>query len=503
MPEKQGGSSMDERRTTRRAPAEAASPAETTATSPHFSPPPSPRPGELDGAAVAEGWGRIRAGLRKELGARSYDQWLGRARLVACAPPHWEPVIAVPSLFVLNWIEERHGDRIRLAFCHWMPGCGPVRMVVDDGRAASVRRIDLSAGAVEAETQTEPSPTPAAGRPLDARFIFERFVVGDANRMAANAAGALAAGNRAEASPLFLHSPTGQGKTHLAHAIGHALIDEQPDATVECLSAERFTVAFVAALRSGDTLAFKHRLYAADLLILDDVQFMAGRDSTQRELLHILDELIALGRRVVITADRPPHLLDGIEPRIRSRMGGGLVADIRPADRALRRAILDAKVEGRGTVPVDVLDLLADRVVGSVRELEGAMNRLLAYAQLNGAEVTLAFAGEVLADMLLSARRRVTVEEIQERVAAHYRIDRGEMMSTRRARAVARPRQIAMYLAKTMTPRSLPDIGRRFERDHTTVLHAVRTVERLRGEDAELDADLRRLSRDLDAAVRG
>ena len=457
---------------------------------------------------MAEGWGRIRAGLRKELGARSYDQWLGRARLVACAAPDWEPVIAVPSPFVLNWIEERHGDRIRLAFRHWMPGCGPVRMVVDDGRAATVRRIDLGseAGAAEArsvEASSERPPTPASGRPLDARFTFARFVAGEANRMAANAARALAAGCAAGASPLFLHSPTGQGKTHLAHAIGHALIDARPDATVECLSAERFTVAFVAALRSGDTLAFKQRLYAADLLILDDVQFMAGRNSTQRELLHILDELIALGRRVVITADRPPHLLDGIEPRIRSRMGGGLVADIRPADRALRREVLNAKVEGRGDVPADVLDLLADRVVGSVRELEGAMNRLLAYAQLNGAEVTLAFAGEVLADMLLSARRRVTVEEIQDRVAAHFRINRGEMMSTRRARAVARPRQIAMYLAKTMTPRSLPDIGRRFERDHTTVLHAVRTVERLRGEDAELDADLRRLSRELDAAVRG
>ncbi len=465
--------------------------------------PPSPHSGELDGAAVAEGWGRIRAGLRRELGARSYDQWLGRARLVSCAEPHWEPVIAVPSPFVLNWIEERHGERIRLAFRTLMPGAGPVRLVVDDRVGATVRRIEPSE-AEAAPDLPEAAPSPhAAGRPLDARYTFERFVVGDANRMAANAARALAGGAGTGFSPLFVHSATGQGKTHLAHAIGHALLDSRPDARIECLSAERFTVAFVAAIKAGDTLAFKDRLRAADLLVLDDVQFMAGKGSTQTELLHTLDGLIALGRPVVVTADRPPHLLDGIEPRIRSRLGGGLVADLRPADRALRRAILDAKLEDRASVPGEVLDLLADRVAGSVRELEGALNRLLAYAELNGADVGTAFAADVLADMLLTARRRVTVEEIQERVASHYRLGCEEMLSTRRARAVARPRQIAMYLAKSLTPRSLPDIGRRFGRDHSTVLHAVRTVERLRAEDAELDADVRRLSRELEAAVLG
>ena len=454
---------------------------------------------ELDGAAVAEGWGRIRAGLRRDLGARSYDQWLGRARLVSCSAPHWEPVVAVPSPFVLNWIEERHGERIRLAFRTLMPGAGPVRLVVDAAAGATVRWIEP----VAPDGSEVAAVRPAAGRPLDARYTFERFVVGDANRMAANAARALAGGAGEGFRPLFVHSPTGQGKTHLAHAIGHALIDGRPDARVECLSAERFTVAFVAAIKAGDTLAFKDRLRAADLLILDDVQFMAGKGSTQTELLHTLDGLIALGRPVVVTADRPPHLLDGIEPRIRSRLGGGLVADLRPADRALRRAILDAKLEDRAPVPGEVLDLVADRVAGSVRELEGALNRLLAYADLNGAEVTAIFAAEVLADMLTTARRRVTVEEIQERVAGHYRLGREEMLSTRRARAVARPRQIAMYLAKTLTSRSLPDIGRRFGRDHSTVLHAVRTVERLRAEDAELDADVRRLSRDLEAAVLG
>ena len=459
--------------------------------------------GALDGAAVADGWGRIRAGLRRELGARPFDQWLGRARLVSCEAPHWEPVVAVPSPFILSWIEERHGERIRLAFRTLIPGSGPLRFVVDDGRVTA-RRIEPVPQPI-AEMPPEPTVAddPAAGRPLDSRFVFDRFVVGEANRMAATASRALGAGQAVVGTPLYLHSPTGQGKTHLAHAIGHALLDRRPAARIECLSAERFTVAFVAALRSGSTLAFKERLRSADLLILDDVQFMAGKGSTQTELLHTLDELIGAGRPVIVTADRAPHLLQGIEPRIVSRLGGGLVADIRAAERPLRHAILTAKLAERAgvEVPAAVLDQLADRVTGSVRELEGALNRLLAYAQLTDAAITTDFAGEVLGDMLASARRRVSVEDIQARVAGHYRLSCEEMLSTRRARAVARPRQVAMYLAKALTTRSLPEIGRRFERDHTTVLHAVRTVERLRVEDGELDADLRQLIGELRAGA--
>ena len=465
-----------------------------------------PQDATIDGTAVADGWGRIRAGLRQDLGARSFDQWLGAARLVSCEAPHFEPVVAVPSAFILSWIEERHGDRIRLAFRHHLPAAGQLRLVVDDGRDGAVRRIDIAAP-IKAPPMPEPlppaQPTPLAGRPLDARYGFDRFVVGDANRMAADAARALAGGDEAGLSPLFLHSPTGQGKTHLAHAVGHRLIDNRPEARVECLSAERFTVAFVAAVKANDTHAFKARLRAADLLILDDVQFMAGRGATQQELLHGLDELIGLGRPIIVTADRPPHLLDGVEPRIRSRLGGGLVADIRPADATLRRAILCAKLDDRAAVPDDVLDLLAERVTGSVRELEGALNRLIAHARLSEAELSVAFANQVLADMLMTARRRVTVEEIQDRVASHYRLTRDEMLSNRRSRAVARPRQIAMYLAKTMTPRSLPEIGRRFGRDHTTVLHAVRAIEGRRAEDSELDTDVRRLTQELERISLG
>lgn len=463
------------------------------------------RCGGLGGATVAEAWGQIRAGLRHDLGARSFDQWLGRARLTSCEPPHFEPVVAVPSPFLLSWIEERHGERIRLAFRHHLPSAGRVRLVVDDGRDGPVRRINVDAATFDGEpalATAAAEPVPKSSRPLDARFTFDRFVSGDANRMAASAARALSSEHGSGGLlPLFLHSATGQGKTHLAHAIGHSIIDARPEARVECLSAERFTVAFVAAVKAGDTLSFKARLSAADLLILDDVQFMAGRGSTQQELLHAIDELIGLDRPIIVTADRPPHLLDGIEPRIRSRLGGGLVADIRPADRPLRRAILTAKLGDRADVPDEVLDLLAHRVTGSVRELEGSLNRLIAHARLSETEMTVPFAQDVLADMLMSARRRVTIEEIQDRVAGHYRLSRDEMLSTRRSRAVARPRQVAMYLSKTLTPRSLPEIGRRFERDHTTVLHAVRRVEKLRMDDPELDNDVRRLSRELERIV--
>ena len=284
------------------------------------------------------------------------------------------------------------------------------------------------------------------------------------------------------------------------HAIGHVHRQRLPSATVLFMSAEKFMVDFVAAMRDRDTLGFKQRLRSVDLLMIDDIQFIAGKGSTQEEFLHTLNELMNTGKRVVISADRSPQALDGMEGRIQSRLASGLVVDIKPAGPALRLAILHSKLAAMPgvAIPDEVLGLVATRVQSSVRELEGALNRLSAYATLNERPVDLAFAQEVLGELLSASLRRVTIDEIQKAVSAHYGMRQAEMTSARRARAVARPRQIARYLAKRLTPRSLPEIGRRFGgRDHTTVIYAVKTIEKMRAEDADMDADVRNLIRQL------
>jgi chromosomal replication initiator protein len=267
------------------------------------------------------------------------------------------------------------------------------------------------------------------------------------------------------------------------------------------MSAEKFMVEFIRALKDNDTIGFKSRLRSADLLLIDDVQFIAGKDSTQEEFFHTMNEIITAGRRLVITSDRAPQDLDGIAPRILSRLSWGLVADINPADYELRLNIIDAKLAALPGVemPRPVVEFLARRITSSIRELEGALNRIAAYAMMTGRAIDVAFVEEVLANVLRANQRRISIDEIQTQVAEHYRIRKAEMTSARRAREVARPRQVAMYLSKQLTPKSLPDIGRRFGgRDHTTVIHAVKQIERLRAADSELDADIRLLTRQLE-----
>jgi chromosomal replication initiator protein len=347
------------------------------------------------------------------------------------------------------------------------------------------------------------SGAPRGERPaLDPRFTFDRFVVDAANRVAFNAARVLAEPGVPRFSPLFLHSGTGQGKTHLMHAIGHAFLAQHPDASVLCMSAERFMFDFVAAMRVRDTHSFKQRLRGADLLLIDDLQFIAGKDATQEEFFHTINEIMSAGKRLVISADRCPQALDGVEARIVSRMSVGLVADIKAPDLSLRRAILDRKLADlpEAKVPAEVLDLLAARIHANIRELEGALNRVIAYAQLTGDRIDLDFALTTLGDVLRGAQRRVTIDEIQKLVSQHFELKPLDLVSARRSRAVARPRQIAMYLAKRLTTRSLPEIGRKFGgRDHSTVIHAVRKIEELRDQDRDIDAAVRTLMRELEA----
>jgi chromosomal replication initiator protein len=337
---------------------------------------------------------------------------------------------------------------------------------------------------------------------LDPRMTFANFVKGQTNVLALSAAERVASKDKPLFNPLYLQAATGQGKTHLMHAIGHAYAEVNPDAQIIYMSAEKFMMEFVTAMRRKEVMEFKARLRAVDVLLIDDIQFIIGKVSTQEEFLHTIDAIIGAGKRLVVAADRAPQALDGVDQRILSRLSMGLVADIQPADLELRRSILEQRLANMPEAQVgeDVVEFLARTISRNVRELEGGLNKLLAYAQLTGKPVTRVLAEEQLKDILSACRRRITIDEIQRAVCEYYRIDRSEMSSKRRARAVVRPRQVAMYLAKVMTPRSYPEIGRKFGgRDHSTVIHAVRLVEGLRAQDSDMDNDVRALLRQLEA----
>lgn len=459
---------------------------------------------------VARAWARVRANLRLSAGARLFDQWLAPIAL-AEDEDATHVRLTLPSAFMTTWVRSHYADRLLHEFRALLPGVRSVS--VDTVRKAALDVVAAPAATAPAPAVPEafrpepvapaavpaPRPAPAAAeaaeRPaLNAQFTFDRFVVDESNMVAFNAARALAEPGPVRFSPLFLHGGTGQGKSHLMTAVGHAFLAGQPGARVLAMSAERFMFEFVAAMRAKDTFAFKARLRGCDLLLIDDLQFIAGKDATQQEFFHTINEIMAAGKRIVITADRAPQALDGVEARIVGRLGSGLVADIRPSTATLRRAVLERRLAELGdvAVPPEVLDLLATRIASSIREVEGAFNRIAAYAQLTGSAIDLDFAMSVLGEALRGQQRRVTIDQIQKAVSDHFELKPLDLISARRARAVARPRQIAMYLSKRLTTRSLPEIGRKFGgRDHSTVIHAVRRIEELRDTDRDVDGAVR------------
>ena len=345
--------------------------------------------------------------------------------------------------------------------------------------------------------QAEPNPNCAQ---LDPRFTFENFVVGKPNELAYAAARRVAEAKKVPFNPLFLYGSVGLGKTHLMNAIAWQIRKSTPDRRIIYMSAEKFMFQFVRALRTKDTVAFKEQFRSVDVLMIDDVQFIGGREATQEEFFHTFNALVDQNRQVVISADKSPSDLEGVEERMRSRLGWGLVADIHPTTYELRLGILQTKAEQfEEEIPAKVLEFLAHKITSNVRELEGALNRIMAHATLVGRPLTLETTQEVLHDLLRANDRRVTIEEIQKRVAEHFNVRVADMHSARRARAVARPRQVAMYLSKQLTTRSLPEIGRKFGgRDHTTVMHAVKKVEELKAMDAAFDEDVELLKRMLE-----
>lgn len=466
---------------------------------------------DLEAVNLAADWADISQGLRKDLGHQLHSQWIKPIQVGPLCPDTGTLELYLPTDFSANWVNDRFHDRLSLA---WKIACGDVRQLkicahpgrrklpelsLADGRRPA-NDGDTSMIAVAAGTIGDRGFTSSVG--LDPSLTFAAFVTGEANVLACNAAQRMAATETPQFSPLYLKAGTGQGKTHLLHAIGHAYLAAHPRARIFYCSAERFMVEFVQALKSNQTIEFKARLRSFDLLLVDDIQFIIGKASAQEELLYTIDALLAEGKRLVFAADRAPQALDGVEPRLLSRLSMGLVADIQAADIELRRTILESKLTRFAPldVPADVIDFLARTITRNIRELVGGLNKLIAYAQLTGQDVCLQLAEEQLTDILSANRKRITIDEIQRTVCQFYRIDRAEMGSKRRARAVVRPRQVAMYLSKVLTPRSYPEIGRKFGgRDHSTVIHAVRLIEDLRTRDADMDGDVRSLLRQLES----
>ena len=445
---------------------------------------------------VSAQWARIRARMRGEFGETAFQSWL--KPLIYKNFENGVVRLSVPTRFMQNWIETQYGSRLLELWQSEIPAVVSVEIVHVGERDKPAAGDAMSAAPDRVAAQEKSDGNLSA--PLDPRFRFDNFIVGKPNELAFAAARRVAEADNVPFNPLFLFGGVGLGKTHLMHAIASHIRQSNPEKRILYLSAEKFMYQFIRALRYKDTMAFKEQFRSVDVLMIDDVQFIAGKDNTQEEFFHTFNALVDQNRQVVISADKSPAELEGIEDRMKSRLGWGLVAEIHSTTYELRLGILQSKAEQmRAEIPAKVLEFLAHKITSNVRELEGALNRLVAYANLVGRAITLETAQEVLHDLLRANDRRVTIEEIQKRVAEHFNVRLSEMHSARRSRSIARPRQIAMYLSKQLTARSLPEIGRKFGgRDHTTVMHAVKKVDELKQQDISFAEDVELLRRMLE-----
>ncbi|WP_397541830.1 chromosomal replication initiator protein DnaA [Roseovarius salis] len=454
-----------------------------------------------------EQWGQLKQELLSKVGKHNYANWIEPLELSAARDG--VVTFSVPTTFLGNYVSQNFGDLIlyqvntvapEIRRVHFeVPSSGAKRTPAVRSNGAGAPARGAAPGVPDADSQV-----PAA--PLDDRFTFDRFVVGKPNELAHAAAKRVAEGGPVTFNPLFLYGGVGLGKTHLMHAIAWELKVRRPDLNAVYLSAEQFMYRFVQALRDRRMMDFKQMFRSVDVLMVDDVQFIAGKDSTQEEFFHTFNALVDQNKQIVISGDRAPGEIENLEDRIKSRLQCGLVVDLHPTDYELRLGILQSKVDRFRMDYPDlqmtdgVLEFLAHRISTNVRVLEGALTRLYAFASLVGHEITLELAQDCLADILRASERKVSIEEIQRQVSEHYNIRLSDMIGPKRLRSFARPRQVAMYLCKQMTSRSLPEIGRRFGgRDHTTVMHGVKRIEELRQQDAQIAEDLEMLRRTLES----
>ena len=443
-------------------------------------------------------WVTVRSKIRQKIGDAQFASWIKLLTLEDYSDQ--KVTLSVPSNFIRTRIIEQYLDIIKSYWYVQNLRINDIKIIVIEKN--KLKLDDLEKKKFYEEDKKKPQDVfKTISSDLDSRFTFSNFIVGKPNELAFAAARRVSESDDVPFNPLFLYGGVGLGKTHLMHAIAHEIKNRNPLRRVIYMSAEKFMYHFIKALRFKDTVSFKEQFRNVDVLMIDDVQFISGKDSTQEEFFHTFNSLIDQRKQLIISADKSPQDLEGIEERMRSRLGWGLVADIHPLTYELRLGILQAKEEKLSSrISSNILEFLAHKITTNVRELEGALNRLSAFSSLVGRDISLDMVQDLLKDLLKSSQRKVNIEEIQKKVAQHFNIKVSDMSSARRSRTVARPRQVAMYLSKNLTSRSLPEIGRRFgNRDHTTVIHAVRKVEELRNKDASFDEDVQLLIRMLES----
>ena len=461
------------------------------------------------GPLMIDTWNKIRLKLKSKLGKNIFKNWIEALELVRIEKK--TVFFNVSNSFIANWIDRNYRETIietfkneeifidELSFDYENKNSLPLS---NEENTYKMRDNDLSYLKNSLDNKNIELPS----SPLDKRFTFERFVVGKPNELAHAAAKRVSETGPVTFNPLFLYGGVGLGKTHLMHAIAWQIKRTNPSSRMLYLSAEQFMYRFVQALRFKDMYGFKEIFRSVDTLMVDDVQFIAGKESTQDEFFHTFNALVEQGKQLVISGDRAPGEIDGLEERIKSRLAWGLVVDLHPTDYELRLGILQSKVEIQSklhpgiNVYNGILEFLAHRISSNVRVLEGSLTRLFAYASLVGRPIDIDMAQECLADILRISERKVTIEEIIRKVADHYNLRMSDMISARRSRTISRPRQLAMFLAKNLTSKSLPEIGRRFGgRDHTTVIHAVKKIEELKNKDLQIAEEVEILRRMLEA----
>ena len=458
---------------------------------------------------INDSWIRVRLKLKSKLGENIYKNWIESLELVKIEKK--SAVFNVSNSFIANWIDRNYRETIIETFKNEeifideiLFDYNSVNSPSFSNEEKSYKIKDNKLSHLKHSLDNKNIELPSS--PLDKRFTFDRFVVGKPNELAHAAAKRVSETGPVTFNPLFLYGGVGLGKTHLMHAIAWQIKKTNPLSRMLYLSAEQFMYRFVQALRFKDMYGFKEIFRSVDILMVDDVQFIAGKESTQDEFFHTFNALVEQGKQLVISGDRAPGEIDGLEDRIKSRLAWGLVVDLHPTDYELRLGILQSKVEIQSklhpgiNINNGILEFLAHRISSNVRVLEGSLTRLFAYASLVGRPIDIDMAQECLADILRISERKVTIEEIIRKVADHYNLRMSDMISARRPRTISRPRQLAMFLAKNLTSKSLPEIGRRFGgRDHTTVIHAVKKIEELKNKDLQIAEEVEILRRMLEA----
>jgi chromosomal replication initiator protein len=449
-----------------------------------------------DGDYYANLWKIVSRDLVSHYGEDLYKSWFSKINFFE-AIGESEIILSAPSNFIRDWIKSNYFDIISKLLVHHDTKVKSVDIITKELPKSDV--IVVSSNTFSLIDQNEIKDDTTAS--LDPRFTFDNFVVGPPNELAYAASLAVAESDEAisKSNPLFLYGGVGLGKTHLMHAIAWHANKKNPNRKVLYMSAEKFMYRFIKALRNKDIMSFKEEFRSVDVLMIDDIQFICGKESTQEEFFHTFNAIIDNNKQMVISCDRSPTDLDNVEDRIKSRLGWGLVADVHSTTYELRVGILESKLEKMDIkISKPVIDFLASKITSNVRELEGALNKVIAHSTLVGREITLESTQDILRDLLRSNERTITVEDIHKKVANRYNIKVSDMSSSSRLRSIARPRQIAMYLSKTLTPKSLADIGSKFgKKDHTTVMHAIKKIETLMTSDPDFREEVNLLSRIL------